>query len=307
MEAVKNVEEVATSIEADGTHTPVYLTQQHHDALTGSSSRTHKYGMASLVAAVERHTPTTPTRPASAPRARWASPVQPPPQPPTPQRTFSARATANQQQRDAEQDSPLPRSSNFINLPQPACPSVEYTKKPIGDPPITELNPKSASQQIRLKHRAATLIQRYAGSNWQAAQRTKWLLDVVTHIDKDYRCGYHRTQQHMLCACSVLLFQPMHAKYNIDTVWIAKSCQHSGMESSAGMHSEAAREWPAAINATERSCTAVLYLLYCREYIMDQASTIQHLQQQIEMMQGSYGGALHAAQTKVGILCSWPA
>lgn len=40
----------------------------------------------------------------------------------------------------------------------------------------------------RLKHRAATLIQRYAGANWQAAQRTKWMIDVVTHIDKDYRC-----------------------------------------------------------------------------------------------------------------------
>ncbi len=46
-----------------------------------------------------------------------------------------------------------------------------------------------AHRTCRLKHRAATLIQRYAGSNWQVAQRTKWMLDVVTHIDKDYRCA----------------------------------------------------------------------------------------------------------------------
>ena len=39
----------------------------------------------------------------------------------------------------------------------------------------------------RLKHRAATLVQRYAGSHWRDAQRTGWIIDVVTHIDKDYR------------------------------------------------------------------------------------------------------------------------
>lgn len=33
--------------------------------------------------------------------------------------------------------------------------------------------------------------------------------------------------------------------------------------------------------------------------MMDQAAQIKHLQGQIEMMQGAYGGQLHAAQTKV--------
>ena len=36
----------------------------------------------------------------------------------------------------------------------------------------------------RLKHRATTLIQRYAGSHFREAQRTAWMIDVVTHIDK---------------------------------------------------------------------------------------------------------------------------
>lgn len=44
-----------------------------------------------------------------------------------------------------------------------------------------------ACMLCRLKARAATLIQKYAGTNWQTAQRTKWMLDVVTHMDTDYR------------------------------------------------------------------------------------------------------------------------
>jgi hypothetical protein len=39
----------------------------------------------------------------------------------------------------------------------------------------------------RMRQRASTLIQKYAGSQWQAAQRTPWLLNVVCHIDLDYR------------------------------------------------------------------------------------------------------------------------
>jgi hypothetical protein len=76
---------------------------------------------------------------------------------------------------------PFTRNLNLL------LPVQQYTKKNVGDPPVRELNPVGPSQQIRLKHRAATLIQRYAGSNWQTAQRTKWMLDVVTHIDTDYR------------------------------------------------------------------------------------------------------------------------
>eukprot|EP00798_Chlamydomonas_sp_ICE-L_P001308 gene1308-32658_t len=64
---------------------------------------------------------------------------------------------------------------------------IEYTRRPIGNPPVTELKPTTPSQKIRLKHRAGTLIQRYAGANWREAQKTKWMLDVVTHIDMDYR------------------------------------------------------------------------------------------------------------------------
>ncbi|KAG2451408.1 hypothetical protein HYH02_004008 [Chlamydomonas schloesseri] len=62
-----------------------------------------------------------------------------------------------------------------------------HPKRPLGDPPVTELNPTTSSQNIRLKHRASTLIQKYAGSRWREAQRTKWLIDIVCHIDKDYR------------------------------------------------------------------------------------------------------------------------
>ncbi|KAJ9518944.1 hypothetical protein QJQ45_026212 [Haematococcus lacustris] len=65
--------------------------------------------------------------------------------------------------------------------------AVEYTRKPLGEPPVTELRPVTPSQQMRVKSRATNLIQRYAGSNWQAATRTKWILDCVTHIDQDYR------------------------------------------------------------------------------------------------------------------------
>ena len=39
----------------------------------------------------------------------------------------------------------------------------------------------------RMKARATTLIQRYAGSHWREAQRAGWIIDVVTHIDRDYR------------------------------------------------------------------------------------------------------------------------
>ncbi|KAF5829982.1 hypothetical protein DUNSADRAFT_15202 [Dunaliella salina] len=64
---------------------------------------------------------------------------------------------------------------------------THFTYKPLGEPPITELRPSSASAVIRAKSRASQLIQRYAGSHWQQAQRTKWLIDVVMHIDRDYR------------------------------------------------------------------------------------------------------------------------
>lgn len=61
------------------------------------------------------------------------------------------------------------------------------TYKQIGEPPLTELRPTSAAALIRAKSRASTLIQRYAGSHWQQAQRSKWMIDVVMHIDRDYR------------------------------------------------------------------------------------------------------------------------
>eukprot|EP00983_Pelagomonas_calceolata_P013128 419654-Pelagomonas_calceolata.AAC.1 len=56
------------------------------------------------------------------------------------------------------------------------------------------LSPVSKSHQgttlmtkCSAKSRASTLIQRYAGSHWQQAQRSKWMIDVVMHIDRDYR------------------------------------------------------------------------------------------------------------------------
>lgn len=60
-------------------------------------------------------------------------------------------------------------------------------KRPLGTPAVTELHPKTLSQNMRLKHRAMTLIQKYAGQHWREAQRTKWITDLVCHVDKDYR------------------------------------------------------------------------------------------------------------------------
>ncbi|KAG2485838.1 hypothetical protein HYH03_015421 [Edaphochlamys debaryana] len=60
-------------------------------------------------------------------------------------------------------------------------------KRPLGEPAVAELNPKTPSATIRMRHRAATLIQKYSGPRWREAMRTKWLIDVVSHIDKDYR------------------------------------------------------------------------------------------------------------------------
>ncbi|GAX76946.1 hypothetical protein CEUSTIGMA_g4393.t1 [Chlamydomonas eustigma] len=76
---------------------------------------------------------------------------------------------------------------NTTSRPHVPGKNLQYTSKYIGDPPVWELDPSTPSQQIRLKHRASTLIQRYAGSRWREAQRTGWMIDVVLHIDKDYR------------------------------------------------------------------------------------------------------------------------
>ncbi|KXZ48139.1 hypothetical protein GPECTOR_30g235 [Gonium pectorale] len=60
-------------------------------------------------------------------------------------------------------------------------------RRPVGQPEVTELIAQTTSANIRLKHRAASLIQRYSGTRWREATRTKWLIDVVCHIDRDYR------------------------------------------------------------------------------------------------------------------------
>ncbi|GLC44110.1 hypothetical protein PLESTB_000927900 [Pleodorina starrii] len=50
---------------------------------------------------------------------------------------------------------------------------------------VPELSPRA--QSTLMKHRASALIQKYSGNRWREAQRTKWLLDIVFHIDRDYR------------------------------------------------------------------------------------------------------------------------
>jgi hypothetical protein len=74
---------------------------------------------------------------------------------------------------------------------------VEYTKKFVGQPRVWELNPKTPSQKIRLKHRATTLIQRYAGSQAPLAAKSTFLVQIVEHIDSDYR-EYILDQAHQI-------------------------------------------------------------------------------------------------------------
>ncbi|GFR46819.1 hypothetical protein Agub_g8239, partial [Astrephomene gubernaculifera] len=50
-----------------------------------------------------------------------------------------------------------------------------------------EVDPRNAIKMVDLRHKAITLIQRHAGTRWREAQRTKWLIDLVCAIDRDYR------------------------------------------------------------------------------------------------------------------------
>ncbi|EFJ50936.1 hypothetical protein VOLCADRAFT_103726 [Volvox carteri f. nagariensis] len=70
--------------------------------------------------------------------------------------------------------------------------NITHTKRPGSAPTANtkELGVQKKSpraQDMMLKHRASALIQRYSGSRWREAQRTKWLIDIVLHIDEEYR------------------------------------------------------------------------------------------------------------------------
>ncbi|GIL70678.1 hypothetical protein Vretimale_3775 [Volvox reticuliferus] len=69
---------------------------------------------------------------------------------------------------------------------------VARKKRPVSASRLKESSPRvhklsPRTQDLMFKHRASALIQRYSGPRWREAQRTKWLIDVVFHIDREYR------------------------------------------------------------------------------------------------------------------------